>query len=858
MRRSTSSKAHRGRTSWFIIIVDVKGTKEMHLCWRYYDGRVGLFSSVGNSCKTRPGWGPVIDCSFETLQNGRKETHDYYKFQNRSFEKKSFKIDEWNNFLWEVNDLTNSMFEMRQAGKEKLLALYLSLMPKSKLFSNHKEGVLDNNGLRIDKTGVTEDSLKESGGSVEEFEEFLEKAVSSALLVNSKSEILDNLPKEVKKRKNDEKVPAKAKKSKDEKVNDSKAEELKDKAGLETDFRKRFIGRADVPLKNISLSSSVSLPINSFKVKGLVKSMLECYDPTQMVLMVTPVKGKSFNPAKLEENTYEVFHGRHRYLAVKQIQEKGRLTELEGFEHNSIICQVVNIISGGSIQANYGVFRGNEIQAKYTRPPYLHEMIYILESIRQSNVKDKCEETMMRIGKLFEFGADDLTAIRKFSRWSEENLKDLSGVFKLYESCKTTDAKTFVKRKSEDIRKGKTIEFPRKLFRKFASMDEDYFKDSLPGVTRKELSLKDLIENFSKILIRRNTASLVQQEFGSSSFGEVKTLFPGKFEDKTLDSFAGAAIGDNENDIGTDLQDYCRSIIEEKEAVPKLTFTEITSFAELDLEKLGNPKTIVINIEDVKSDLIGKMEHLKLAYHHVSFILIFANQDQQLEVYELLKDDVNKKVFTPRKICFLKETPKVVNKFSENMVHGIVCCANIYQAPLKEFNGPIANLDGVVNQISPPGSTLVFINEGNLKFKKIHSKYPCQYIGDKPAINIFTKVLANDTGDTLSGDVNEVEENCVGSIEAEATGNNEARKELDESVQSSSVVMTDFSPVMCSTFISKSNDLSTSCDLKVTDSESDSSSDEETETEENEVNRNDQYDALDKEDNVCDIEDKSS
>ena len=340
---------------------------------------------------------------------------------------------------------------------------------------------------------------------------------------------------------------------------------------------------------------------------------------------------------------------------MKKIQEKGRLTELEGFEHNSIICQVVNITSGGSIQANYGVLRGNEIQAKYTRPPYLHEMIYILESIRQSNVKDKCEETMMRIGKLFEFGADDLTAVRKFSRWSEENLKDLSGLFKLYESCKTTDAKTFVKRKSEDIRKGKTIEFPRKLFRKFASMDEDYFK---------ELSLKDFIANFSKILIRRNTASLVQQEFGSSSFGEVKTLFPGKFEDETLDSFAGAAIGDNENDIGTDLQDYCRSIIEEKEPVPKLTFTEITSFAELDLEKLGNPKTIVINIEDVKSDLIGKMEHLKLAYRHVSFILIFANQDQQLKVSELLKDDVNKKVFTPRKICFLKETKCSAKVFS--------------------------------------------------------------------------------------------------------------------------------------------------------------------------------------------------
>ena len=43
----------------------------------------------------------------------------------------------------------------------------------------------------------------------------------------------------------------------------------------------------------------------------------------------------------------------------------------------------------------------------------------------------------------------------------------------------------------------------------------------------------------------------------------------GKFEDKTLDSFAGAVIGDNENDLGTDLQDYCHSMLEEKEAVPK-------------------------------------------------------------------------------------------------------------------------------------------------------------------------------------------------------------------------------------------------------------------------------------------------
>ena len=34
----------------------------------------------------------------------------------------------------------------------------------------------------------------------------------------------------------------------------------------------------------------------------------------------------------------------------------------------------------------------------------------------------------------------------------------------------------------------------------------------------------------------------------------------------------------------------------------------MTSFAELDWEKVGNPKTIVIDIKDVKSDLIGKAQ----------------------------------------------------------------------------------------------------------------------------------------------------------------------------------------------------------------------------------------------------------
>ena len=116
----------------------------------------------------------------------------------------------------------------------------------------------------------------------------------------------------------------------------------------------------------------------------------------------------------------------------------------------------------------------------FTRSPYLHEMCYVLEKIRQTGDKEKSLETMMRYGKLLEFGADDLTALRKFCNWSQESLVELCQVLKLYETCKSLDAKDFVGRKASDVMKGKPIQMPHKLFRKFACMEEEYFSQIWP------------------------------------------------------------------------------------------------------------------------------------------------------------------------------------------------------------------------------------------------------------------------------------------------------------------------------------------------------------------------------------------
>ena len=557
MRKSGPSKvAHRVRKGWFLVLADVEAGSgiELHLGWKYYNGDVGLYSSAGSKSPTRPPWGSVNDCSFVTEQNGCQETQACLKFQNGSYVKKMFKFEEFNSFFWEVNEFTSNLFELRQTGKDKLLAVYLALMPKSKRFNNHREGVYDDLGFRLDKTGVTEEVIEENGGSLDEYSKFLEKAASSALKVSSRSDIISKLPEDVKKRTQAQNF-VKTKKSKTEKVYDTKQEELKDKNGLEKDFKARFVGRSDIPMRNITVSPDVSLPIYPHKVRGIAKSMISCYDPTQMVLMVTPVEGLPFDPKELGNNHYHVIHGRHRLLAVKQIEETGQLAELVGFENSLITCHIVNINSGGPLQANYGACRGNQIQASFTRSPYLHETIYILQKIRQSCEKEKCVETIMRCGKLLSFGADDLTAMRNFANWSQEGLTDLCDVLKLYEMTKTSDAKKFVKRKMSQILEGRIIEFPRKLFRKLAGVEEDYFKQDVDGMKRKGLSVGDSIDNYYVLSKRMNIASLIQKELGLGSFDEVKDVFPGRFEDDVLDSFAAAIGGKMEgNSAAADLK----------------------------------------------------------------------------------------------------------------------------------------------------------------------------------------------------------------------------------------------------------------------------------------------------------------
>ena len=742
LERSTSSEADRVRTSFFLILVKIGDSRELHICWKYVDGSVGFFSTSANRSKSRPAWGSVIGCKFKhDLNKEKTEYFDYFIFENRGHDKKAFKNKEMNPTLWQINSFIDMVQLMRRDKKLQLLALYLGLLPKSKNFSQNQEGVHDQDGFRLDKTGVKEEDLVAKQGNLEEYREFVEKATESCMDVNNMTEAMGNV-EGGKKRKSagdgDIEVSI-VKKSKAEQLKEAKELEITGKDGLEKSYIDTYIGRADVPLENLINSPKVKFPVNPFKVEGLARQIAERHDPALLCLTVCPAEGEPFNTLDLSSNKYEVIHGRHRVLALQKLDQQGLLTQkVPTMGKKMVTCYIVRT---DIVQANYASLRGNDVQSDYVRKPFLHELIYILEGLREHYSNDKALETVLRFGKTLSFGHDDLTALKKVGGWPSASLTKLSQIVKLFESLQTEDAKYLAKRHCSKIMEGTSIPVPHNLFKRIAKMTAEYF-DSVAGkIIRKELSLKDASENFGKLSSRNVTLATVVKQMSDSGHHDVQDIcraYPGKFGDEVLDSFAGAVIGGKGiNNKGIALKDYCQDVIANKEnIIPKVTLKE-KIFEEVDLSAFTGVETVVVNCKKLTDDQVKQVKMLKTLKISTNLVILFSEQEEKMEAFNKLKGDLG----NLKEIFFETESPVSRGDFCQNLKHGIVSAPLVFKPPLKSFNGPLSNLENVVNQITPPGGRCVFINEGNLVLSAIHATFGCEYYGQRSALEQFDKKL---------------------------------------------------------------------------------------------------------------------
>ena len=314
LKTSTSSKAARVRTSWFLIVTCVEeGVQELHLCWKYADHSVGFYSNTRKGSSVRPPWGKLVNCLFKNKpdKHGKLWSHHVC---NNGRETMGFKMNEFNPALWGINSFTSKVLDMRSSGKEELLALYLASMVRSKSFSQYREGVHTEDGLFVDLCEAAIKKMEEVQGSLDDYKDFIEKAEQSCIKVNKMTEVMQHVQGGTRKRKNqDMAAPPVIKKSKADKIEEAKNEEINAENGIEKSYVDKYIGRAEIPLENLSCSMKVQLRINTFKVEGLVRSILERPDPALLTLTVCIADEATFDRTDMAKNSYEVIHGRHRY-----------------------------------------------------------------------------------------------------------------------------------------------------------------------------------------------------------------------------------------------------------------------------------------------------------------------------------------------------------------------------------------------------------------------------------------------------------------------------------------------------------------------------------------------------------------
>ena len=184
----------------------------------------------------------------------------------------------------------------------------------------------------------------------------------------------------------------------------------------------------------------------------------------------------------------------------------------------------------------------------------------------------------------------------------------------------------------------------------------------------------------------------------------------------------------------------------------KVEFKCVENPVDFDLIELKKFDTVVFNIQSSRENLMPKLESFRSGKCQTTVILLFSRHEDLIMMFALLKNSTVKSLHQPKMISFLNPNPVVGGEYSENMIYGLILCEVIYGAPLLDFNGPVSNIDVVVNQVTPPESRLAFVNEGSLVISSIHSEYFCLYIGEKIVLDKYRLSIGEGSVDDDIGD----------------------------------------------------------------------------------------------------------
>ena len=397
-------------------------------------GKTGPLSVARSAAKYKPSFGAVMKFEIDEMISKKDgECAKVVVVTNEDNVRHPLRQHLLFMFLKSADPFTQMCQGMIADGRIKELAMYLNFCVRSEGFALHQEQSHTDYGVPLDSVGT---DFPSDADWVKELKEFICLAKQNALVIGDSGDNVQKVNPQMKQKRIQDYYLAEAppkKMNKRETVEHNFQKECKDAKGLEQNLINKYAGFRKIPLKNLSVSEKLCLPVNEVAVSDLAESMIARFNPALCVLTVTG-EDEVFS----EQNLFSVVDGVHRFKALKLIEAQGKFDQLPGIEEGKVLCFLLTKTGDPAID-NYCNIRSNQQAREQQSEGGLNELVYVFTFLFKFYAdSNKALEAIERIAKLKHTGVDDLSSLRKISSWPLEPLEHLVSVLKSHERYQTT------------------------------------------------------------------------------------------------------------------------------------------------------------------------------------------------------------------------------------------------------------------------------------------------------------------------------------------------------------------------------------------------------------------------------------
>lgn len=794
------------RTCWTPFPLKVGSSYQMSIFCRNSNGRVGPFTSAKSAAKVRPCWAPLMKCELKLVMDSRSSaTKEVFEITNTDLEKKDFRVDTLlptmlkkfkagefsNSHLGGGSESFSNKLSHLIVKSPKLLGMYLSLASGSQGFCNHDPTVHLCNGLKAaDNTEI--DRIIELGGSMSDYDQFLQSVKDSALVIGEVKEQGYRIAPAVMNKKitdfflNVNDNPKKMARGELAKFNYKQM--VSKEGGLEKTVVNSYVDWCSIPLSKLKLSSENHILVVPSKVDEIVKSFLDRFDPAQIVFSVVPSNLEAFNKGDYEGD-YHVIHGRHRLLALQKLVEHNRLGDLPNFPVNGKVqCYLMKISAASS--SNYYTIRANDLSFNYQSCTTYEELFYVYRGLLQSMKEpEQCLKTIHNICYSRLMKPDVIAVYNKIAKWPISSLDNLIETLKKFQVYQTKDANE--KGDQTKIKRRQAKALTKTLFIQLGNCCYPLFDQLFEKVLNNELSLKELLEKSETYNKKADVESKAVYCAGVPDFQTLKTAYPGKFSSEILEKFAGAeVIGRKRNAQGNRLENYVKSLKFGKAYEDVVKLESFAHWSDVTVQRIGDADVIVISVSSKNLEAVDywicELSPKCRNKNHFSAILVIQDQKFLQHIYVSLANWKDIPDFSVRSCILKKNSAKAdSNGFCDNSLFCVFFGKiNVFKEEILSFYDNIdKGLATMVSALTPPSGKVVYISDGEFKVPRLHeisntSLLTIYYVTERELVNVRDRFMIKaafhrnqEKGNETRGDQvrEECEKDSSGEIEDEAT-----------------------------------------------------------------------------------------